>query len=1267
MKKRRIIILFSILTPLIIAVGISTWVILNNSVFAPSYNPDSKSLVMEAFDEILNEDGSSNNIYNAEVQYPISRNDTITNENVEMYYREFDTKNTYKKIEGNNGPVDAGTYEILIKPFDSNYKNDVVKFTIDKATPKLKEGVSVSLSGKYEDDEIQITNEDDLRSSILGVNNTVIIPKDFSVQTDSIDFGESTTETKEVSVKVIYDFYSNLDAKNYKIVPFDAKITLSAVAYIAGNNKRYFGSIPSALNAADGSKNEIVILIPPSDGNYPTTTAPTKLVYSIKKDCEIKEGVSLVIPTDAANISSVTNISTLSTYITSMQKDDGSRGTNLQYATTNENRYLRVTLNIQDNITLTNNGDLIVSGYLSGGNSGSGMVGQTAFSYSRIILGNNSNITQVSSSSSLHCYGYISEKSNNNSSKINISNGKLYVPFIVNDYKGFQCSWAMTDGAIDNEGCSPFNQFEIRNIDVYSIIAYDTKVYGIANFYVKYNASIINVDEHFDKTLNIIGNTNDFLIQFNNSTYSSLEYKFDKTVNTATIKIYGGMILNNLELKLQKSIVTVDLSTKTAFFPISYRQKIELLTNNNQDQAIFDMKNQKTKLLPGSHLKIGENCIINASDFIVYSAFCDGNTYNGFDSYGNYGAGSPYPLKNGAILINYGKINCTSFGGLIYKGNNSSSITTINNDIISKEPWSVKGSGKSNPAWTITEYLEIKEQLLITSIDNLNKEKLYVAINTFKNYDTFLPAANIIYNENRISVDTYQKVIFVENISTFSVELVKNIFKVIHNTSNYQKNNNVAYSSSAPYLCLINSMVEISNNNNGINEFEVQSVEVQNITPLIDGKIPLYIDTTISLEANVVDIDKVYNKTITWESSDNTTAVVDPIGIVTGKKLGKVTIYAICDGVYGEIELEVIEKNNIIGVTSVTISDDKGGSSENTKEITISNTKYNYNSGTHKKNVDLTITANILPSNAPVEITWTYKDTMVNTAKTFYKDGDQNKTKVFEITGDKIVHLLLDGNAGASPDLVTVILNVKGYDVEGNQKEWEITYIICQDGDGCIVENTLITMANGSQKKVEDLKIGDEVLVLNHKTGKLDISIVAVNVHESQSSVKATVINLIFDNGQNTRISFEHGFFDVILNQYVYINEENYQSMIGHHFYTMDGSSITLVDAYLTEEEVKVFSPVTYKHLNIFADNLLSIGGDLRGLFNIFEFNENMQIDIEKMNNDIEKYGLYEYDEWSEYLTYEQFIAFNVKYLKVSIGKGLVTKEEIIRYIKSYL
>lgn len=219
----------------------------------------------------------------------------------------------------------------------------------------------------------------------------------------------------------------------------------------------------------------------------------------------------------------------------------------------------------------------------------------------------------------------------------------------------------------------------------------------------------------------------------------------------------------------------------------------------------------------------------------------------------------------------------------------------------------------------------------------------------------------------------------------------------------------------------------------------------------------------------------------------------------------------------------------------------------------------------------------------------------------------------------------------------------------------------------CLVEGTLIIMADGTQKKIEDLKVGDAVMVFNHATGKFDTSFIAANVHEGEEARMVNVINLVFDNGQTTRISFEHGFFDVDKNEYVYINESNYKSMIGHRFYSMNNKAITLIDAYITKEEVRVYSPVSYKHLNIVSDNLISIGGDLRGLFNIFELNDDMTINIEKMNEDIATYGLYTYEDWKDYLTPEEFDAFNAKYLKVSIGKGLTTKEEIIRYIESYL
>ena len=57
----------------------------------------------------------------------------------------------------------------------------------------------------------------------------------------------------------------------------------------------------------------------------------------------------------------------------------------------------------------------------------------------------------------------------------------------------------------------------------------------------------------------------------------------------------------------------------------------------------------------------------------------------------------------------------------------------------------------------------------------------------------------------------------------------------------------------------------------------------------------------------------------------------------------------------------------------------------------------------------------------------------------------------------------------------------------------------------------------------------------------------------------------------------------------------------------------------------------------------------------------------EKMKSDINKYGLFSYNEWKDYVTEEQFNAFNGSILKVAIGKGLISMEELQGYINKFL
>ena len=227
--------------------------------------------------------------------------------------------------------------------------------------------------------------------------------------------------------------------------------------------------------------------------------------------------------------------------------------------------------------------------------------------------------------------------------------------------------------------------------------------------------------------------------------------------------------------------------------------------------------------------------------------------------------------------------------------------------------------------------------------------------------------------------------------------------------------------------------------------------------------------------------------------------------------------------------------------------------------------------------------------------------------------------------------------------------------------------------DSCIAAGTLITLWDGSKKKVEDLTNADVLLVFNHETGAYDYAKLLINEHQGQSYDYYSVMNLYFSDGSVLKIIKEHGFFDLDLNRYVYINENNYSNYIGHKFFQTDwngsefvGREVTLDNVAIKTEYTAIFSPVTEKHFNIFTENILSVSTELDGLLNIFEYGENMQYDEEKMKADIEKYGLFTYEDWKDYVSKDIYDLIPFKYYKVAIGKGYITMEHMHELIEKY-
>lgn len=221
---------------------------------------------------------------------------------------------------------------------------------------------------------------------------------------------------------------------------------------------------------------------------------------------------------------------------------------------------------------------------------------------------------------------------------------------------------------------------------------------------------------------------------------------------------------------------------------------------------------------------------------------------------------------------------------------------------------------------------------------------------------------------------------------------------------------------------------------------------------------------------------------------------------------------------------------------------------------------------------------------------------------------------------------------------------------------------------GCFATGSLITMADGTQKPVEQLKPGDLVLVYNHTTGKFDVAPIMVYFQMGERMYQ--VLNLKFDNGTVVKVLYGHTFVDASTNKYVEITANNVEEYLNHKFYNIGSDNkldtTTLVAYEITTEYTGCYSIFTAVHYNHFVDGMLAFTDDFIGIVNIFEMTDGLKYDEELKEKDINKYGLYTYDEWAKYLSYEEFVGFNVAELKVAVGKGLITKEEIIGYILHY-
>ncbi len=527
-----------------------------------------------------------------------------------------DKEYTDLTVSGNVQVVNAGTYNLVLNIESDNYAGTKsAQLIITKAEVILDIPTYSALYMNVDDIKTMGTPVAKNSNNQLVAGNWV--------------YGELNYVHGENASSFTLTFNPS-DTLNYVTSSTTVKLTIKSVAHI---ETTYYATIESALAVAVSGDDVFV-------------DADTTGKVKITQNCEIKTGVTLVLPYGADTCRTTDGKATLS---------DKAYGT-LSELTDN----CKNIITINDGITLTNNGTLDIAGEVSAGAAGYPYAGHTARYHAKLVMDANSTIN---SNGTIKCTGFIYEATLNNGSQININKGSIELPFVIRDFRGGSYMYATYMGVKSgllsrtSQEASPFNEYQVRNISSKIIINYSGSMVGYANLYA---SSKVN----FSK-VNFVGNTSSFMMQFNDSTYSYLEAKYNPDNDINYWDFYGGMKLNAMSLTISGTTI----NTSKLYFPLNWCFNMSLNQSPSQTTtATYDLQ-QKLKMLPGSVMTINKGASATFSNLNIYTTFNDTSNI-----------GAKYPTKSAAQLIINGSVTANNLGGNIYS-TTSGAMVTINSNV----------------------------------------------------------------------------------------------------------------------------------------------------------------------------------------------------------------------------------------------------------------------------------------------------------------------------------------------------------------------------------------------------------------------------------------------------------------------------------------------------------------------------------------------------------------------------------------------------------
>lgn len=135
----------------------------------------------------------------------------------------------------------------------------------------------------------------------------------------------------------------------------------------------------------------------------------------------------------------------------------------------------------------------------------------------------------------------------------------------------------------------------------------------------------------------------------------------------------------------------------------------------------------------------------------------------------------------------------------------------------------------------------------------------------------------------------------------------------------------------------------------------------------------------------------------------------------------------------------------------------------------------------------------------------------------------------------------------------------------------------------CLSEGTLIKLADGTVKAIEDISYADCLLVWNFDEGRFDQA-QPLWIKKQETTDRFNLLE--FSDGSTLKTINQHRIFNKELGMFTHPMTED--TPLGTTTFNMNGEEVTLTGKRVVYETVNYYNVITHTHLNLFADGILT-------------------------------------------------------------------------------